>query len=69
MSSKKVEDLQHRYYTIGYVMNRMKVERAAKLEAENLAKAMAAARSYVSMNPTEELELSTGVVNCNNVCN
>jgi DNA methyltransferase 1-associated protein 1 len=51
MSSKKVEDLQHRYYTIGYVMNRMKVERAAKLEAENLAKAMAAANQNITSTP------------------
>ncbi len=50
LSSKKVEDLQHRYYTIGYILNRMKVERAAKVEAENLAKAMAvAAQSVPSM--------------------
>ena len=48
LSSKKVEDLQHRYYTIGYILNRMKVERAAKVEAENLAKAMAVANQSVS---------------------
>jgi DNA methyltransferase 1-associated protein 1 len=47
-TSKKVEDLQHRYYSIGYVLNRMKVERVAKVEAENLAKAMAAANQSVA---------------------
>jgi len=47
-SVKKVEDLQHRYYTVGYILNRMKVERAAKVEAETLAKAMAAASAITT---------------------
>ena len=44
LSNKTVEDLQHRYYTIGMVMNRRLVEKAAKVEAENLAKALAASK-------------------------
>jgi len=44
-SSKKVEDLQHRYYTIGMVLNKRLVEKAARVEAENLAKALAASGS------------------------
>lgn len=42
LSNKIVEDLQHRYYTIGMMLNRRLVEKAAKVEAENLAKALAA---------------------------
>jgi DNA methyltransferase 1-associated protein 1 len=45
LSNKKVEDLQHRYYTIGMILNRQLVEKAAKVEAENLAKALAASQS------------------------
>ena len=44
LSNKSVEDLQHRYYTIGMVLNRRLVEKAAKVEAENLAKALAASK-------------------------
>jgi len=44
LSNKNVEDLQHRYYTIGMVLNRKLVEKAAKVEAENLAKALAASK-------------------------
>lgn len=44
MSNKKIEDLQHRYYTIGMILNRRLVHKAAKVEAENLAKALAAAQ-------------------------
>ncbi len=44
-SSKKVEDLQHRYYTIGMILNKRLVEKAARVEAENLAKALAASES------------------------
>ncbi len=44
-SSKKVEDLQHRYYTIGMILNKRLVEKAARVEAENLAKALAASGS------------------------
>eukprot|EP00557_Chaetoceros_sp_GSL56_P005221 CAMPEP_0176505988 /NCGR_PEP_ID=MMETSP0200_2-20121128/16796_1 /TAXON_ID=947934 /ORGANISM="Chaetoceros sp., Strain GSL56" /LENGTH=715 /DNA_ID=CAMNT_0017905595 /DNA_START=906 /DNA_END=3053 /DNA_ORIENTATION=- len=45
LSNKKVEDLQHRYYTIGMILNRKLVEKAAKVEAEDLAKALAASQS------------------------
>jgi len=41
LSGKKVEDLQYRYYTIGMILNRRKVEKVAKVEAENLAKIVA----------------------------
>lgn len=44
LSNKKVEDLQHRYYSIGMILNRRLVEKAAKIEAENLAKALAASQ-------------------------
>jgi len=44
-SGKKVEDLQHRYYTIGTILNRRKVLKAVQVEAENLAKALAVAQS------------------------
>lgn len=40
LSNKRVEDLQHRYYTIGMVLNRRVVQKAAKVESENLAKAL-----------------------------
>jgi len=45
LSNKVVEDLQHRYYTIGMMLNRRLVEKAAKVEAENLAKALAASQT------------------------
>lgn len=45
LSNKKIEDLQHRYYTIGMILNRKLVERAAKIEADNLAKVVAASES------------------------
>lgn len=44
MSNKRIEDLQHRYYTIGMILNRRLVQKAATVEAENLAKALAAAQ-------------------------
>jgi len=48
LCGKKVEDLQHRYYTIGTILNRKKVERAVQVEAEKLAKALAVGQSGVN---------------------
>jgi len=59
LSSKKVEDLQHRYYTIGYSLNKMRVERAAKVEAENLAKAIAAASQNILPSSTSVVGVSS----------
>ena len=58
MSNKKVEDLQHRYYSIGMILNRRLVEKAAKIEAENLAKALAASQNKgMNMN----MNMNTGM--------
>ena len=50
LSNKNVEDLQHRYYTIGMILNRKLVMKAAKVEAENLAKALAASQAKSSVS-------------------
>ena len=56
LTQKRVEDLQHRYYTIGMILNQQMVEKAALLEAQNLQKAM-------GQNMSEGLKHQHAIVN------
>mmetsp|Transcript_22691 Transcript_22691/g.32015 ORF Transcript_22691/g.32015 Transcript_22691/m.32015 type:complete len:1142 (+) Transcript_22691:320-3745(+) len=57
--NKKVEDLQHRYYTIGNIVAKREVEKAARIEAESLGRVLrdmdhAAAASAAFGTPNTE---------------
>ena len=59
-TNKKVEDLQHRYYTIGMILNRKVVEQVAKTEADCLTKAISASNqsSNILISPSNESLMS-----------
>ena len=45
--------LQHQYHTIGMILKRRKVEKAAQVEAKNLAKALDMTQSGSNNSATE----------------
>jgi len=54
-TNKKVEDLQHRYLTIGMILNRRSVEQAAKNEVDSLTKAITANNNLSSVSGSNGL--------------